>query len=132
MICDEKWVLFHLYHLSWFSFSFLIQYHGGTNFGRTSGGFVATSYDYDAPIDEYGRYAWLASRVGCSEVVYLYGWIGILSFNIWVFPLTPGLLNEPKWGHLRDLHKAIKLCEPALVSVDPTVKSLGKNQEVLF
>jgi len=31
------------------------QYHGGTNFGRASGGpFVASSYDYDAPIDEYG------------------------------------------------------------------------------
>ncbi|XP_026445648.1 beta-galactosidase 10-like isoform X2 [Papaver somniferum] len=31
------------------------MYHGGTNFGRTSGGpFVTTSYDYDAPIDEYG------------------------------------------------------------------------------
>ncbi|GKV24149.1 hypothetical protein SLEP1_g33796 [Rubroshorea leprosula] len=29
-------------------------YHGGTNFGRTSGGpFITTSYDYDAPIDEY-------------------------------------------------------------------------------
>jgi hypothetical protein len=32
------------------------QYHGGTNFGRTAGGpFIATSYDYDAPIDEYGE-----------------------------------------------------------------------------
>jgi len=41
-----------------------------------------------------------------------------------------GLLNEPKWGHLRDLHKAIKLCEPALVSVDPTVTWPGKNLEV--
>lgn len=31
------------------------QYFGGTNFGRTSGGpFYITSYDYDAPIDEYG------------------------------------------------------------------------------
>ncbi|XP_024019187.1 beta-galactosidase 10 isoform X2 [Morus notabilis] len=31
------------------------MYHGGTNFGRTSGGpFITTSYDYEAPIDEYG------------------------------------------------------------------------------
>lgn len=31
------------------------QYHGGTNFGRTAGGpFISTSYDYDAPLDEYG------------------------------------------------------------------------------
>lgn len=41
-----------------------------------------------------------------------------------------GLKREPKWGHLRDLHKAIKLCEPALVSAYPTVWSLGKNSEV--
>lgn len=33
----------------------LSKYHGGTNFGRTTGGpFITTSYDYDAPIDEYG------------------------------------------------------------------------------
>jgi len=31
------------------------QYHGGTNFDRSTGGpFIATSYDFDAPIDEYG------------------------------------------------------------------------------
>ncbi|KAL8466158.1 hypothetical protein ACS0TY_035314 [Phlomoides rotata] len=70
------------------------MYHGGTNFGRTAGGpFIATSYDYDAPLDEYG------------------------------------LLKQPKWGHLKDLHRAIKLCEPALVSGDPTVTSLGNYQE---
>ncbi|KAF2285145.1 hypothetical protein GH714_038820 [Hevea brasiliensis] len=38
-----------------------------------------------------------------------------------------GLPRDPKWGHLRDLHKAIKLCEPALVSVDPTVTTLGAH-----
>ncbi|KAL6984661.1 hypothetical protein U1Q18_049742, partial [Sarracenia purpurea var. burkii] len=40
------------------------------------------------------------------------------------------LPREPKWGHLRDLHKAIKLCEPALVSTYPTVTWPGKNLEV--
>ncbi|XP_031105346.1 beta-galactosidase-like [Ipomoea triloba] len=70
------------------------MYHGGTNFGRTSGGpFISTSYDYDAPLDEFG------------------------------------LLRQPKWGHLKDLHRAIKLCEPALVSGDPTITSLGPYQE---
>nr|DAD39509.1 TPA_asm: hypothetical protein HUJ06_013832 [Nelumbo nucifera] len=30
------------------------MYHGGTNFGRTAGGpYIATTYDYDAPLDEY-------------------------------------------------------------------------------
>ncbi|CAI8588192.1 unnamed protein product [Vicia faba] len=58
-----------------------IMYHGGTNFGRTSGGpYITTSYDYDAPIDEYGN------------------------------------LNQPKWGHLKHLHSAIKLCENVLTS----------------
>uniref|UniRef100_A0A7N0TW98 Beta-galactosidase n=1 Tax=Kalanchoe fedtschenkoi TaxID=63787 RepID=A0A7N0TW98_KALFE len=76
------------------SFINYYMYHGGTNFGRTAGGpFIATSYDYDAPIDEYG------------------------------------LLRQPKWGHLRDLHKAIKMCEPALVSGDPVVTKIGDNQE---
>nr|GMD32323.1 beta-galactosidase-like [Ipomoea batatas] len=76
------------------SFVNYYMYHGGTNFGRTSGGpFITTSYDYDAPIDEFG------------------------------------LLREPKWGHLKDLHRAIKLCEPALVSGDPVITSLGNSQE---
>ncbi|RLM56061.1 hypothetical protein C2845_PM10G15120 [Panicum miliaceum] len=76
------------------SFVNYYMYHGGTNFDRTSGGpFIATSYDYDAPIDEYG------------------------------------LLRQPKWGHLRDLHKAIKQAEPALVSGDPTVQSIGNYEK---
>ncbi|CAL5200286.1 unnamed protein product [Lathyrus oleraceus] len=71
------------------------MYHGGTNFGRTSGGpFIATSYDYDAPIDEYG------------------------------------IIRQPKWGHLKDVHKAIKLCEDALIATDPKISSLGPNLEV--
>ncbi|KAL0739000.1 hypothetical protein Bca4012_015210 [Brassica carinata] len=69
------------------------QYHGGTNFDRTAGQFIATSYDYDAPLDEYG------------------------------------LPREPKYSHLTKLHKVIKLCEPALVSVDPTVTWLGDKLE---
>ncbi|KAM3314416.1 hypothetical protein ACQJBY_033325 [Aegilops geniculata] len=70
------------------------MYHGGTNFGRSSGGpFISTSYDYDAPIDEYG------------------------------------LVRQPKWGHLRDVHKAIKMCEPALIATDPSYMSLGQNAE---
>ncbi|XP_057537409.1 putative beta-galactosidase [Amaranthus tricolor] len=36
------------------SFMNYYMFHGGTNFGNTAGRFVATSYDYDAPLDEYG------------------------------------------------------------------------------
>lgn len=38
-----------------------------------------------------------------------------------------GLARQPKWGHLRDVHKAIKMCEKALVSTNPVVTSLGQN-----
>ncbi|ONK72499.1 uncharacterized protein A4U43_C04F20060 [Asparagus officinalis] len=76
------------------SFINYYMYHGGTNFGRTAGGpFITTSYDYDAPIDEYG------------------------------------LVREPKYGHLKELHRAIKLCEKALVSADPVVTSVGSYQQ---
>ncbi|XAR61708.1 Beta-galactosidase [Bertholletia excelsa] len=76
------------------SFVNYYMYHGGTNFGRTAGGpFITTSYDYDAPIDEYG------------------------------------LIREPKYSHLKELHKAIKLCEPALISSYPTVTNLGQSQQ---
>nr|CAB3478995.1 unnamed protein product [Digitaria exilis] len=72
-------------------------YHGGTNFGRTTGGpFITTSYDYDAPIDEYG------------------------------------LRRFPKWAHLRELHKSIKLCEHTLLYGNTTFLSLGPKQEPIF
>ncbi|GLJ24400.1 hypothetical protein SUGI_0466010 [Cryptomeria japonica] len=70
------------------------MYHGGTNFARTAGGpFITTSYDYDAPIDEFG------------------------------------LLRQPKWGHLKELHEAIKLCDSALLYGEEKNLSLGPLQE---
>ncbi|KAI3791098.1 hypothetical protein L2E82_04702 [Cichorium intybus] len=77
------------------SFQNYYMFFGGTNFGRTSGGpNLITSYDYDAPIDEYG------------------------------------LLSQPKWGHLKDLHAAIKLCEPALIAAESAQYiKLGSMQE---
>ncbi|KAF3450936.1 hypothetical protein FNV43_RR07025 [Rhamnella rubrinervis] len=68
------------------------MYHGGTNFGRTSGGpYIATSYDYDAPLDEYGN------------------------------------LNQPKWGHFKQLHAAIKLGEKLLTNGTVTTKEFGNG-----
>lgn len=76
------------------SFTNYYMYHGGTNFGRTAGGpFITTSYDYDAPIDEYG------------------------------------LLRQPKYDHLKELHRAIKLSERAIVSADPQFISLGTYEQ---
>lgn len=42
-----------------------------------------------------------------------------------------GFLRQPKWGHLRDLHKAIKHCEEYMISSDPTQVQLGVNLEVV-
>ncbi|KAK1439879.1 hypothetical protein QVD17_05703 [Tagetes erecta] len=76
------------------SFTNYYMYHGGTNFGRTAGGpFITTSYDYDAPIDEYG------------------------------------LVRQPKYDHLKELHRAIKLSERAIVSADPSFISLGNYEQ---
>ncbi|KAL6565476.1 Beta-galactosidase 3 [Orobanche hederae] len=76
------------------SFVNYYMYHGGTNFGRSAGGpFITTSYDYDAPLDEYG------------------------------------LIRQPKYGHLKGLHKVVKKCEKALVSPYPIVTSLGPLQQ---
>jgi hypothetical protein len=44
--------------------------------------------------------------------------------------LDAGIIRQPKWGHLKDLHKAIKLCEEALIATDPTITSPGPNLEV--
>uniref|UniRef100_A0A804NK10 Uncharacterized protein n=1 Tax=Zea mays TaxID=4577 RepID=A0A804NK10_MAIZE len=38
--------------------------------------------------------------------------------------LCPGLFREPKHSHLKELHRAVKLCEQALVSVDPAITTL--------
>ncbi|KAK6129577.1 hypothetical protein DH2020_036678 [Rehmannia glutinosa] len=76
-------LIINRYHVSW-----------RHEFWRSAGGpFITTSYDYDAPLDEYG------------------------------------LIRQPKYGHLKELHKAVKLCEKALVSADPVVTSLGSLQQ---
>ncbi|KAJ8641769.1 hypothetical protein MRB53_018463 [Persea americana] len=90
---DIAYAVAHFYQRGG-TFQNYYMYHGGTNFGRSAGGpFITTTYDYDAPIDEYGN------------------------------------LRQPKWGHLKDLHKSIKLCEEAMIATDPTYISLGSGLE---
>ncbi|KAF7801334.1 beta-galactosidase 15-like [Senna tora] len=68
------------------------MYHGGTNFGRTAGGpYITTSYDYDAPLDEYGNIA------------------------------------QPKWGHLKQLHKTLKSMEKSLTYGNVSQIDLGNS-----
>ncbi|CAK7336546.1 unnamed protein product [Dovyalis caffra] len=71
------------------------MYHGGTNFGRSAGGpYIATSYDYDAPLDEYGN------------------------------------LNQPKWGHLKQLHDILHSMEDTLTTGKTTVNFQGINYTI--
>uniref|UniRef100_A0A2N9I5M6 Beta-galactosidase n=1 Tax=Fagus sylvatica TaxID=28930 RepID=A0A2N9I5M6_FAGSY len=71
------------------------MYHGGTNFGRTSGGpFIVTSYDYHAPLDEYGN------------------------------------LNQPKWGHLKQLHAAIKSGQKVLTTSSSSTKQFSDGVDL--
>ncbi|KAJ7552724.1 hypothetical protein O6H91_06G067100 [Diphasiastrum complanatum] len=42
-----------------------------------------------------------------------------------------GQLRQPKWGHLANLHKVLKICEEALVGGDLRYISLGRMQEVI-
>ncbi|XP_048334543.2 beta-galactosidase 15 isoform X1 [Ziziphus jujuba] len=68
------------------------MYHGGTNFGRTAGGpYITTTYDYDAPLDEYGN------------------------------------LNQPKWGHLKQLHEVLKSIEFTLTHGDVNNTDFGNS-----
>ncbi|GMY36491.1 beta-galactosidase 15-like [Fagus crenata] len=74
------------------TFSNYYMYHGGTNFGRTAGGpYMTTSYDYDAPLDEYGN------------------------------------LNQPKWGHLKQLHAILKSMERTLTHGNISTSDFGNS-----
>ncbi|KAL9165755.1 hypothetical protein ABFS82_06G191200 [Erythranthe guttata] len=84
------------------------MYHGGTNFGRTAGGpYITTSYDYDAPLNEYGS------------------------------------LNQPKYGHLKQLHDVLHSIENVLTygnissmdfgnSVSATIYSTNDQKSCFF
>ncbi|EOY16361.1 Beta-galactosidase isoform 1 [Theobroma cacao] len=40
-----------------------------------------------------------------------------------------GLFRQPKWGHLKELHAAIKLCSKPLISGVYTTMALGRSQQ---
>ncbi|XP_078173260.1 beta-galactosidase 11-like [Carex rostrata] len=41
-----------------------------------------------------------------------------------------GLYKEPKWGHLRDLHHALRLCRKGLLWGTTSVQNIGKDFEI--
>ncbi|KAJ9183822.1 hypothetical protein P3X46_007629 [Hevea brasiliensis] len=91
------------------SFVNYYMYHGGTNFGRTAGLFMASSYDYDAPLDEYANYdtqysvkvifwnkeywlpPWSISILpDCKTVVHNTARIGAQGTQMWMMPAING------------------------------------------
>ncbi|MED6130776.1 hypothetical protein PIB30_003796 [Stylosanthes scabra] len=107
-------------------------FFGGTNFRLTAAGpLQISSYDYDAPIDEYGMsnnnskicsFRW---HRGIHTAVEIVDDIQLMN------RACLGLLSEPKWGHLKDLHAALKLSKPALVAANSaTCIKLGPKQEI--
>ncbi|MED6124886.1 beta-galactosidase [Stylosanthes scabra] len=41
-----------------------------------------------------------------------------------------GMTKEPKWGHLRDLHRALNLCKKPLLVGKPTIQKLNQFHEI--
>ncbi|RWW47733.1 hypothetical protein BHE74_00046247 [Ensete ventricosum] len=109
-------------HLLTFPPSFSVQYHGGTNFGRTGAAFMMTRYYDEAPLDEYGRQAdsWEASIWVCRHRT------DTRSF----LHADPGMQKEPKWGHLKDLHHALNLCRKGLLWGTPSIQTFDHGFEV--
>ncbi|GKA56981.1 beta-galactosidase-like protein isoform X2 [Tanacetum coccineum] len=75
------------------SFINYYMYGGGTNFGRTAGGpFIATSYDYDAPLDEFGSNVetdwacsmWCRFLISNKQDTHLIVSLGFKTFQKWV------------------------------------------------
>lgn len=40
--------------------------------------------------------------------------------------LLPGFTRQPKWGHLKELHAAIKLCSKTILSKEQTIVPLDQ------
>ena len=46
------------------------------------------------------------------------------------FPKFIGLIRQPKWGHLKELHAAVNQCSGTLLYGTQTIISLGELQQV--
>ncbi|MFQ6621769.1 hypothetical protein Gotur_002836 [Gossypium turneri] len=90
------------------------------------GPFITTSYDYDAAIDEYDEKTEVIAT-NLSHFLFF-----LRSHRSKLLAPRLGLIRGPKHGLLKELCRAIKLCEHALVPSDPTVTSLGTYQQVGF
>lgn len=86
---------------------------------------MITGYYDQAPLDEYGMCIFSKSILESHDCI---RWI--LTCNLKFYLITSGLVREPKWGHLKELHVAIKLCSRPLLTGTQNVIPLGQLQEV--
>ncbi|XP_034586051.1 beta-galactosidase 7 isoform X2 [Setaria viridis] len=102
------------------------MYHGGTNFGRFSSSYVTTNYYDGAPLDEYGKYLIIYTNGSVLNIfTQFHNSKHINKFN----ESYPGLIWQPTWGHLRELHTAVKQSSEPLLFGTYSNFSLGQEQE---
>lgn len=109
----------------WQNDCFDAQYHGGTNFGRSASGYITTGYYDQAPLDEYGSFFFFF-----FPVIYICPSHLNSSLSTDQLMDQSGPPRQPKYGHLKELHAAVKLCSKPLLSREQTTHSLGEQQEV--
>lgn len=101
------------------------QYHGGTNFGRTAAAFMITGYYDQAPLDEYGKLS-RNLRHHSSRLLQ----VKVQPLIIYAHALVLGLIRQPKWSHLKELHASVKsISQPLLYGTSSTFP-LGKYGQV--
>eukprot|EP00252_Welwitschia_mirabilis_P005340 TRINITY_DN15846_c0_g1_i1.p1 TRINITY_DN15846_c0_g1~~TRINITY_DN15846_c0_g1_i1.p1 ORF type:complete len:802 (+),score=93.62 TRINITY_DN15846_c0_g1_i1:301-2406(+) len=97
------------------------MYYGGTNFGRSAGPFIAPSYDYDAPIDEYG----IIRQQKWGHLRYLHGAINLCKTALLYGNAQSFRLGPSQEAHVFQGNKGE--CAAFLTNMDP-----GNNSMVWF
>jgi len=67
----------------------------------------------------------LSILVGFSFFYLFFFWL-VSSLDL----IKTGLLREPKWSHLKELHAAVQLCSDSLLQGIQTDYSAGMQQQV--
>lgn len=91
--------------------------------GRTGSSYVITSYYDQAPLDEYGTF--LQIFMHNSSLISLHSQRKLVVCYKFV-----GLMRQPKYGHLKELHATVKLCSDTILFGAQTNIILGQEQEV--
>lgn len=89
---------------------------------------MITGYYDQSPLDEYGMT--ISKTTHLNKISSIVRTLHQLKTVYHIF--TAGLTREPKWGHLKELHAAVKLCSTPLITGTKSNFSLGQSLEVSF